>query len=96
MWVWPAPPDYTNFINFTWYRPIMDFTAPSNIPDLPQEWLNALIWNLAIEMAPEYDVPDSVFNRVQAKAAEKLALVSGWDKEPESVNFGVDFQGMNY
>jgi hypothetical protein len=44
-------------------------------------------------MAPEYDVPPDVFNRVQQMAAQKLALVSGWDKEPESINFGVDFQG---
>jgi hypothetical protein len=93
LWVWPSPPDYTNFINFTWYRPIADFLNPNNIADCPQEWLNAIIWNLAVEMAPEYDVPTEVFSRVQQMAAQKLALVAGFDREPESVNFGVDWQG---
>lgn len=88
IFVWPAPPDATSAVKFTWWRMIQDFTSPANNPDLPNEWLNALIYNLAYQMAPEYDVPELRFNRLEKLAAGSLDLVMGWDREPESYLFG--------
>lgn len=91
-WVWPAPLDSSSAITFTWMRQIQDFTTAANTPDLPQEWLNTICYNLAVEMAPEFDLPPQRFAMLQAQAAAKLDLLSGWDKEPESVSFGVAFE----
>lgn len=88
MWLWPSPPDVTNAVKFTWWRPVQDFTASSNTPDLPQEWLDALVWNLAYKMAPEYDAPPNRYEMLKEQAATSLDLVMGWDREPESYNFG--------
>lgn len=89
-YVWPAPQDVTAAINFTWWRPIEDFSNQANTPDLPQEWLDALIWNLAYKMAPEYDCPQGRYTMIREQAGLSLDLVSGWDREPESYFFGAD------
>lgn len=88
IWVWPAPPDVTNAVKFTWWRPVQDFTTSANTPDLPQEWLDALVWNLAYKMAPEYDCPPQRYAMIKEQAAGSLDLVMGWDREPESYLFG--------
>lgn len=86
--VWPAPPDSTNAVKFTWMRPIQDFSNSANNPDLPQEWIRPLIWNLALEMGPEFDVPDSRWSKIMQMAASTLEGAGGWDREPESYLFG--------
>lgn len=88
MYVWPAPPDVTNAMKFTWWRPVQDFDAAADTPDLPQEWLDALVWNLAYKMAPEYDCPPQRYAMLKEQAAASLDLVMGWDREPESYLFG--------
>ncbi len=91
IYIWPAPVDATNLVKFTWYRQIQDFNAAGNTPDFPQEWLNALVWNLAVEMAPEFDLTPTRFAVLKTQAKEKLDMVTGWDREPESIYFGVSY-----
>ena len=88
MWVWPAPPDVTSALKFTWWREIQDFDTPGNTPDLPQEWLDFLVWGLAEKMAIEYDCPPQRYQLIKDQAAGALDLVSGFDREPESYLFG--------
>jgi hypothetical protein len=88
MYVWPAPVNVYSAIKFTWWRSVQDFDAASNTPDLPQEWLDTLVWNLAYKMAPEYDVPPNRYAMLKDQAAASLDLVMGWDREPESYLFG--------
>lgn len=89
IYVWPAPVDARAAIKFSWYRQIQDFNNPGDTPDLPQEWLNALTWNLAQELAAEYAVPPPLYQMIRERAAVSLDRVTGWDKEPESIFFGV-------
>lgn len=86
--VWPAPSDNTNALKFTAQRPLQDFDSLANVPDFPQEWLLALGWGLALEMTPEWDVPPERYQMIAAGAARTKAVVSGWDREQESVMFG--------
>lgn len=88
MWVWPSPLDATYALKFTWWRPVQDFTTSANTPDLPQEWLDTLVWNLAYKMAPEYDCPPNRFAMIREQAQGSLGLVVGFDREPESYLFG--------
>jgi hypothetical protein len=95
MYLWPTPADVVNNnIKFMFYRPIQDFNTAGNTPDLPQEWINTLIWNLAYYMAPEFGCPAEVFAMVKSMAVETLEDCKGWDKEPEPTYFGVDFSRM--
>lgn len=98
VFIWPAPQDLTFAIKFTWWRMLQDFSSPANNPDLPNEWINALIWNLAYQMSPEYDVPPQRFAMLKEMAQGSLELVMGWDREPESYLFGfnTDQTGPGY
>lgn len=86
--VWPAPANSTDAVKFTWMRPIQDFLTSANSPDLPQEWLDPLVWNLAYRMAPEFPVPGKLYEMVKEQAAMTLQNVMGFDREPESYLFG--------
>lgn len=90
-WAWPNPVDSLSVLNFTYMEPIYDFGSAADGPDFPQEWINALVWNLAEEIKLEYDVGGERAARIEAKAAQTLDLVSGFDREPESYFLGVNF-----
>ena len=89
-YVWPAPSDATNAVKMTWWRPIQDFTSAGNNPDLPQEWIDALIWNLARKLWAEFPVSQVLRDVIMQEAEASLENVSGWDREPESYLFGFD------
>lgn len=77
----PAPPDDTMAMRFTAQRPIQDFSNLANLPDFPAEWLAALKWMLAVEIAPEYGVPTEQFEIIKTIAEPKMALLTAWDQE---------------
>lgn len=87
--VWPAPSNSATVLRFTAQMPLQDVGSSANIAGLPQEWIACLRFNLAKELALEYDCPPQRLQTIVAMAAEKLAMVSAWDREPESVRFGV-------
>lgn len=62
LYVWPVcgTGDITDRIIMSIQRVIEDFDASANNFDGPPEALNALIWSLAVELAPEYGVDLSV------------------------------------
>lgn len=79
--VYPAPADDTMALRFTAQRPIQDFANLSNLPDFPAEWLAALKWMLAAEIAPEYGVPAQIMEIIKMQGDPKLAMLTEWDKE---------------
>lgn len=90
--VWPTPGDIVDAIKFTFARPIQDFDAATNDADLPQEWIRALIWNLAVEMAPEYELPEAKIQRLERQAERYLAEVQWWEGEGTGVQFMPDMR----
>lgn len=89
LYIWPSPQNSTYGVRYSWYKPLMDFTDPDDTADFPQEWINALTWNLALELAPDFSVPPARFTLIAAQAAEKLDLVKGWDREMQPIFFGM-------
>lgn len=90
MHLWPTPSDASYVVTITWYRRIQDFVSAGDTPDLPQEWVNCLCWNLAKELGPEYDVPPQKYQIIMQRAAETLDMCQGFDRESESVFFGLN------
>jgi hypothetical protein len=88
---WPNPQNANFGARLTWYRPLMDLTTPANTADLPQEWLNGLMWNIALEMAPEFDCPPPRWQMIKEMAGIKLDLIQSYDREPEPIYFGMEF-----
>lgn len=88
---WPAPQDYTNGMRFTAQRPIQDVGNLANVLDFPAEWSAALKWNLALEIGPEFGTPMEQLQIVAQQAQRWYKMASEWDRESESVMFGVAF-----
>ena len=83
--LWPVPDNAKETIRLTILRPLEDFDSGPNIPDFPQEWLRTLKYNLAVEIAPEYDVPLKKLTFLQLKADRYYDASFGWDNEGSSI-----------
>lgn len=91
LYLWPEPESANDRIRLTCLFPIEDFDTSANNPDLPQEWLDYLTWNLAKKLLPSYGVPRDVRDLILLEAAESYETMSGWDREPEATSFAPDF-----
>lgn len=88
IYLWPRPSTVARTMRLSSLLPLQDFDAAGNNADLPTEWLDAIVWNLAKRLIPSYGA---------AGKASAQAIVSGgttmlnemvqWDQEPESVYF---------
>lgn len=90
LYIWNPPAVVDTLLKFTYYRPIQDFDSAGDAPDLPIEWVNPLVFNLAVLMAPDFSVPMEKFQQVKALADQFLDDAEGFDREAESITFGVD------
>lgn len=85
LYLWQPPSTVTDLVKFTAHRPIMDFDSASDNPDLPQEWFDAIAFNLAVSIADEFDVSLERQQSIALKAASYLEDVQGDDREGESL-----------
>lgn len=90
IYLWPSPATVDEVIKLTVARPIEDFDSPGDDADLPQEWIRAIEWGLADEIADDYDVPDPKRSRIERRAAQYLAEVNFWERELVSIQFVPD------
>lgn len=88
--VWPNPNSNQWACRFTAQRPLQDMITQANTFDFPIEWSAALRFNLAVELAPEYDCAADRLQIIKTMAEEKMGLVQSWDREVESIYFGVE------
>ncbi len=94
--VWPLPDTSwrTNGQLYIRYqRPFQDFDASTDEPDFPVEWHEALIYNLAVRLAPEYGLalPDRQTLIAEAKARLDEALSFGTEEGSLYLQPGVNW-----
>ena len=85
LYLWNEPSAIDDLIKFTWHRPIMDFDAAGDNPDLPQEWILPLVFNLAKICIATFPVSTTRANRIIGLADQYLDAVMGFDREEGSV-----------
>jgi len=96
LYLWPAPsitvaPTMT--IKYDYLRRMDDMLASNNEADLPSEWLEALTYNLALSLMPQYPVNDGALSQlIIAKAQQLYGALKGWDNEPTSIYLQPDYQ----
>ena len=84
--LWTVPATMSELVEFTWWRPFEVFTAASNNPDLPEEWFNTIMWNLAFEMMGRFPVAPDRRRLIAAKAESTLMDMEGFGRENESIS----------
>lgn len=83
--LWAVPSVITDALKFTYWRPVEIFTAGSDNPDLPEEWVNCLKWNLAKEMMGRYPVNPQRRADIKENAASSLFDMEGFSREDASI-----------
>jgi hypothetical protein len=89
LYVWPAPDtnaasDYT--LEYTYLRRIDDMDVSTDDLDMPQEWLDPVIWLLADDLETEYPVNDPrLAAKIERKAIEAKQILDYWDTEGASI-----------
>lgn len=89
LYTWQPSDPIVDCLKMTVARPIQDFSAASDDADLPQEWIETIVWNLAANLGMEYDTPEPKQSRNERKAAQLLAEVNWWEKELTDVQLVV-------
>lgn len=85
LYLYPVPSTVNQLIYLEIQKPIDDFTNSTDDYDLPQEWAEALKFNLALRIAPEYGVPRERYEQIKELAVTSYQIIDSWDQELASV-----------
>ena len=85
LFLWPTPDDVAKVYKITVQQPIEVFDAGTDNIDIPQEWLDYLVYKLAIRRAPAYG--KSLSQEILLVYAELKDRVESWDEEDEPISF---------
>lgn len=90
LYLWPNPDAIDYFLKMTYSRSIEDFDAAGDNPDFPQEWLEAITYNLAVRLAPMFGKDQKVLQLLVPLASQMLADVKQFDNEDSSLRVTPD------
>lgn len=90
LYLYPMPENETDVIHLQAIKIPQDFDAAANNPDFPIDWMNALKYGLANELAPEY-VTDRAFRiEIREDAIYHKELVGLGDNEQTDLKIMID------
>ncbi len=86
IFLWPVPETVSRTLKLTCVLPLQDFDAAGNNADLPTEWLDTTVWNLAKRLIPSYGASGKTSaQEIKMGGTTMLNEMLQWDHEPESV-----------
>lgn len=91
LFVWPTASTAVaaaTVLHYTYMRVIEDIDDLENDPDVPQEWLEALIYSLAAKLALSYG--SDTYQAMTLEAARLMGDLTSQDQEEASVYFQPD------
>ena len=83
--IYPRFPDGSSVIKIWFQRPFEDMDAAGDTADFPQEWENAITWELAAHLGTAYSIPVRKLNIILTKAEKELMKVADFGQEEGSV-----------
>jgi hypothetical protein len=91
--LWPTPDDSTTVITLDYQRPFQDMDATGDNFDFPSYWMQALIYNLAWALAPEYGIPPTDRGLIQKEAIYWKDQALSYGSEEGSITFQPAYNG---
>lgn len=79
--VWQLAGDVNQYLRLTYYEQLDDVTAGSQNLEFPQEWLDCLVYNLAVRLGVNFQVPGAILQTVAEIAASLMRDLEAWDVE---------------
>ena len=80
MYLWNRPASARSIINFTYERAIMVMTEATQTFDLPNEWFDAIVYNLAKRLIPKVGCSQARKADIKEAATEYLNNALGFDQ----------------
>jgi hypothetical protein len=80
LYVWAVSTVVTNRLKITYRRDLEDFDSAADNPDIPQEWMEALIYNLAVRIAPKFNKTRKIQEVIGLAEQMKQDLLE-WDQD---------------
>lgn len=79
--LWPSPASGTYSITVVYLRQLQYFNLATDALDMPSEWIDALIYAVAVKLSPEWSIPlqDRQFLKAEAKEYLENAQSVGQD-----------------
>lgn len=90
MYIWPRPLDCSYRIEFTYERIIDDLDTATDDFDFPSEWIDPLVWQLALRISPAFGKEDKALKLIAPAASDMLNELKNWDTEISGVNMAPD------
>lgn len=90
IYLWPVPVNSTDTVTIHFQRPYQDMDASGNNFDFPSYWMQALIYNLAWTLAPEYGIPPTDRNILAKEALYWKQEALSYGSEEGSIYMQVD------
>lgn len=78
-------------IKISYERELEDQTDLDEVADVPGEWWEAVVYNLAARMADDYSIQDGVVGRVIGRAEDELQKALAADTEDSVFFFGPNY-----
>lgn len=91
--VWPIPNSDTQTLTITYQEPFDIFNAGTDTADFPQEWQNALIYQLALLLSDQYGLPIQDKQWIEKQADKRLASALSFGTEEASLLFRPSYRG---
>lgn len=92
LYVWPSPAGaYT--LKFTAKQYIEDFDNQTNTPYFPVEWLDAIVYNLALRLCPKYEVSAGNPEYMEIKDMAYTFLADAEDADMETGSLYISPEG---
>ena len=85
LYVWPVSSTAQNVLRFTYQRTIEDIDAVTDTLDMPEEAIDALIYELAVKLAPEYQLDIEKRQMLAAEALDLMEDMEAFDEDDTSV-----------
>lgn len=82
MFCWNAPVSSVPVLTFSYMRRIEIMQDPANTFDLPEDWFEAVTWNLAKRLIPKFGCTADRAIMIRAQAEESLDIALGYDTAP--------------
>lgn len=93
-YVWQTTPDVNQYVTFTYYQYMADVTEPSQTLEIPQEWQECFIYNLALRLGNDYDAPVEKMLIVEKFARSLLEEMRDWDIGQGSIQIQPNYNGQ--
>ena len=90
--LWPVPDNSTTEITIHYQAPFEDMDASGNDFDFPAYWMQALIYNLAWALAPEYGIPPTDRGILSKEAIYWKEQALSYGSEEGSIYLSPDIQ----